>query len=464
MTDRKLTRREMLKMTGTAAMGGLLVACGAQATSPQAPATAEPTKPPAPTPVPAAKKAEGNVVVMTNRGELSDEQIAQFEAENPGITIEFVASDNTRFMAMYAAGSPPDIYRTQAAIVPSLLARKLLLDLTPYFQNSSVLKIDDLQDTNKYYWAESPLKVGSGPIYGMCKDASPDFTLWAYKKAFEDAGVPVPDPSKVLTYAEVAELAGKVSKISGDRIEMFGYGLADSWIDRIWMNCLAEKGQNLYTPAFDQIVLDTDDAKALVKYYVDLAEKRIVANPKDPSPNGWSGADFTAGMVGLTQWGYWFQAMAESDTTAGQVVMLPSPTWAGQRRDPTMTATGWVITAATKVPDAAWKVFEWYMGGQPALDRAASGWGVPALKSQVNLLPQQTPFQQAAYKILQDELALKTPPLQFNPFLGENVVLNAYNKYLDQYLRGEVDFDGLIKGVTAEVNQAIKDGISQTMG
>lgn len=229
------------------------------------------------------------------------------------------------------------------------------------------------------------------------------------------------------------------------------------------MNALAEKGQSLYTPAFDQIVLDTDDAKALVKYYVDLAEKRLVASPTDPSPNGWSGADFTAGMVGLTQWGYWFQAMAESDTTRDKVVMLPSPTWSGERRDPTMTATGWVITSATKVPDAAWKVFEWYMAGQPAIDRAKSGWGVPALKSQVSLLPQETPFQKAAYDILQAELALGTPPLQFNPFIGENVVSNAYNKYLDQYLKKEITFDDLIKGITAEVNQAIKDGIAATM-
>ena len=79
----------------------------------------------------------------------------------------------------------------------------------------------------------------------------------------------------------------------------------------------------------------------LVEALRDLAEKRLVASPTDPSPNGWSGADFTAGMVGLTQWGYWFQAMAESDATKGSVVMLPAPTWGTEGRDPTMTATGW---------------------------------------------------------------------------------------------------------------------------
>jgi multiple sugar transport system substrate-binding protein len=496
MRTQNLTRRTLLVVSIAVVLGLLLGACSAPAAPPPAPAPTsapaattapeptkappptaapaptkapegtkapEPTKPPAPTATAEPKKVEGHVVVMTNRGELSDDQIKQFEADNPGITIEFVPYDNTRFMAMYAAGNPPDIVRVQAPMVPSLLARNMLLDLTPYFQSSSLIKIDDLADANKYYWAESPLEIGTGKMYGMVKDFSPDFTLFANSKAFEAAGVPVPDPSKVLTYAEVADLAGKVSKINGDRIEMFGYGLADSWIDRIWMNALAEKGQSLYTPQFDKIILDTDDAKALVKYYVDLAEKRLVASPTDPSPNGWSGADFAAGMVGLTQWGYWFQAMAESDATKGSVVMLPAPTWGTERRDPTMTATGWVVTSQTKVPDAAWKVFEWYMAGQPAIDRAKSGWGVPALKSQVNLLPQETPFQQEAYKILQGELALGTPPLQFNPFIGENVVSNAYNKYLDQYLKKEIKFDDLIKGIEADVNQAIKDGIAATI-
>jgi multiple sugar transport system substrate-binding protein len=229
------------------------------------------------------------------------------------------------------------------------------------------------------------------------------------------------------------------------------------------MNCLAETGKFLYTAGYDQIDLNNDDAKALVKYYVDLAEKRLTVSPTDPSPNGWAGGDFTAGLTAMMQYGYWYSAMVETDVTKGKVVMLPGPTWTDKRRDPTMTATGAVVTAATKVPDAAWKVFEWYHGGQPSIDRAKSGWGVPALRSQMNLIPQETDFQKQCYKVLTAELALDTPPLQFNPFLGENVVNTAYDKYLDQYLRKQLNFDDLIKGITTEVNQAIKDGINATM-
>jgi multiple sugar transport system substrate-binding protein len=149
--------------------------------------------------------------------------------------------------------------------------------------------------------------------------------------------------------------------------------------------------------------------------------------------------------------------MAETDTTRGQVVMLPGPTWAGQRRDPTMTATGMVMAAESKNPDAAWVVFEWFNGGQPALDRAASGWGVPALKSMLKLVPQETEFQKHCYKILEGELALETPPLQFNPYLGETEFTNSWKTHLEQALRGGITFDQMLKNIETDINTAIAD-------
>jgi ABC-type glycerol-3-phosphate transport system substrate-binding protein len=190
----------MLKLSVTLLGGSVLAACGQatqapaptsttapaapEATATSAPKPSEPTattapKAAEPTATTAAppKKVEGTVVIMHQRNELSEDQQKQFESDNPGIKMDFIENDLTRFFAMYAAGAPPDLYRTQAPILPSMLARKLLYDLTPYFETSTVLKLDDLAPANNYYRLESPLKVGSGPIYGMCKDFSPDFTV-----------------------------------------------------------------------------------------------------------------------------------------------------------------------------------------------------------------------------------------------------------------------------------------------
>lgn len=450
-----INRRAMLKVSGVVAASALLASC--------APKTVAPTEEAPEVVAPAAPK--GTVTLMHQRNEFSEDQEAQFEGEHPDIPIEFVQADQTRFFAMYAAGTPPDLYRCQAPFIPQALARKLLYDLTPYFEKSTLTKLDDLADANNYYKAESPLEVGKGKIYGMCKDFSPDFTVFANKAIFEEAGVPVPDDTKAMTYQEVMDVAKKITKYEGDRLVKLGYAYEAGWVDRIWMNMLAEIGKSLYTEGFDKInVAGDEDAKKVVQYYFDLAKEKVTVSPQNPSPNGWFGTDFTASILGMAQYGFWYSAMAESDTNRGSVMMLPGPTWAGTRRDCTMTATGMIMTSASQVPDAAWVLFEWYNGGQPSIDRAKSGWGVPALKSQMSLIPQGTDFQKQAYKVLNAELNLKTEPLQFNPFVGETTIADAWAKNLDIALKGDISFDDMVANIESEVNLSIKESIDRIMG
>jgi multiple sugar transport system substrate-binding protein len=473
MNGKKLNRRDFLRMSTLTAAGVALAACAPS--EPEAvevevtrevevpveqTVVVEATEAPAPTEAPPGP-VEGNVVVMHNRAQFSEEQEAQFEADHAGITIDFLQTDMTRFFAMYAAGTPPDMLRTQAPAIPQFLARDMLLDLTPYLEVSDVLNIEDLAPANNYYRAYSPLEIGDGPVYGMCKDWSPDFSMFAYTKAFEDAGLDMPDETTHLTYQEVFELARQLAVFEGDRVLTWGYAYDGAWTDRMWMNMLAELDQNLYAEGFTAINLTgSEEARAVAKYYFDLASENLTVHPLNPSPT-WIGEDFTKGTVALIQYGYWFSAMAESDVTAGQVVMLRTATWAGVPRNPTMTATGSVLAKATKVPDAAWKVFEWYNGKEPAIARAGSGWGVPALKSMYDLMPTETEYQQQVQRVLQAELDLATPPLQFNPFISEGTVVDSWNKNLQEALMGTITFDECLANVEAEVNTAIKEGIDR---
>ncbi len=478
MNKKRLSRREFLSLSGTAAIASVLAACAPAATpTPTAVPTSAPaatlapaatvapaaTQAPAPTTAPttAAPAAAGHVVVMHNikSGEFSEKQKTQFETKYPGITLELVETDLTRYFAMYAAGNPPDLVRIQAPSVPPYLARKMLQDLTPYFQASAILHPDDLAPANDYYKAADPLHIGSGKIYGMAKDWSPDFTLFAYKKSFADKNISLPDANKPLTYQQVYDLGKQLATFDGDRIKTFGFDYQDVWADRMWMNMLAETGDLLYSSDYTKINLaGNDKTRAIVQYFFNHAKDKLGAvGSIIPSPN-WIGDDFDKGLVGLLQYGYWFSAMAESDVTKDQVVFLPSPTWTGVKRDPTMTATGMVMSAATKVPDAAWKVFEWYNGEEPAQERAGSGWGVPALKSLYAKMPTTSPFQQQVQTILKGELALGTTPLQFNPYVGESTVPNAWLQYLAQAVTGSLTFDQMLTSIETDVNAAIADG------
>ncbi len=463
---RALSRRQFLRALSLGSGAALLAACGATpaAIAPtSAPAPAAPTvAPAAPTSAPAVTSSSVLLTMMGRRSEFNEDLQQTFETANSGVTIEFIEFDQARLFAMATAGNTPDLIRVQAPDVPQLLSRNLLLDLTPYFQASSVLKLADLAPANNAYKAESPLKVGSGAIYGMVKDWSPDLSLFAYKAAFEEAGVALPATDTPITYAELAELATKLTKIDGDRIARWGYGFDDARTDRIWMSILAEQGQSLYSDDFTTMnLVGNDTARAVVQYFYDLAQARATPTPINPSPT-WPGEDFTKGTVGLAQYGFWFSAMAESDITKDQVVMLPAPTWSGGRINPTITGTGLVVSAQSKNPDAAWKLFEWYMGGEPSVDRAKSGWGVPALVSQYVLLPTESPFQQQVGAVLTSELPYAEQPLQFNPYLGGSAVNNIWKAQLEQALRGSLSFDEMLAAIERETNVAIQDGLDRT--
>ena len=193
------TRRKMLigagALAATAAAAPILAACQ-------------------PTP---KTGGSGKVVVMTDPNEFNDDDRKTLETATK-LKIEVVASNLTTLYAMWAAGNPPDVFRVQAAGVPQYISRKMVKNLQPYFANSKLLKTDDLAPANNFYKWDGKT-IGAGDLYGMVKDWSPDITLYAYTKAFDDAGVKVPSDTTPLTYDELRELAKKVDrKAAGKRV------------------------------------------------------------------------------------------------------------------------------------------------------------------------------------------------------------------------------------------------------
>ena len=93
-------------------------------------------------------KAPAGVVTIRTTippGELSEDQIKEFESENPNINVELVPADETKLMAMIAAGTAPDVIRISGVQqLPTYVMRGLALNLDPYFKNSKLIKQDDL--------------------------------------------------------------------------------------------------------------------------------------------------------------------------------------------------------------------------------------------------------------------------------------------------------------------------------
>jgi multiple sugar transport system substrate-binding protein len=463
MASDSISRRDFLRLSGLVTAGAVLAGCAPKVATPaatQVPGVeVKPTE--VPTAVPTAVPT-GKVVVAHRADEFGQDIVDAFQAANPGITIEAVSDDPQKVFAMLAAGTPPDMLRAEAPYVPQFLARHILRDLTGYFGASAVLHEADLAPVNNYYRAKSPLEVGSGPIYGMAKDWSPDFTVWINDDLVQKAGQPAVAEDKPLTWQEVFDLAKATAQFEGERIVIWGYGYGKEWTDRIIMNALAEKGESLYKDSYSAIDW-SDDAKSLAKYFFDMAVGRLTSSGSNPSPNGWDCGDFLAGTLTLMQYGYWASPMMldPANASAGKCRMLPAPTWSGVHRNPSLAATGDVLLAQGNNPDAAWKVFEYFLGGDPSVARAKSGWGVPSLLSQMSLMPSETDAQKQVQRVLAGEMAVSQDVLQFNPFLGPTSFSTVWTTYFDQAVAGTLTFDDMLTKVETEVNGQISEGIDR---
>jgi multiple sugar transport system substrate-binding protein len=267
-----------------------------------------------------------------------------------------------------------------------------------------------------------------------------------------------------LTYPDLHDLARKLTKRDGDKVTQMGYGYSFGTFVRIVQGLLAERGEKLYKPDFSAVVLkDNPAAIEILQYFYDISKENITWNPLTPSPS-WAGDDFLKGILGICQLGYWYSAMisADKDTIAKQKpVLLPAPSWDGKQRfNPTAAAVGLVVAKATKNPDAAWQLFEYYMAGEPAKARAASGWGVPGLKSLYPLMPRESAFQRQVQDQLKDELQYADHVLEANPNYDDGVFSTSWMTNLEPALRGSITFDQLVAAIERDCNAAITAGMA----
>jgi multiple sugar transport system substrate-binding protein len=446
----RISRRELLR--GAAGVAGSVAA--ASLLGPELAAA-----------VPRRRLAPLTVTVMGN-GEFTDAYIKDFENKNANIKINFIDFDPAKFQAMFAAGNPPDLWRTQAALVPQWAKRGQLLNLDKYFAGSDLIHPGDLLPANDYYRYDGK-HIGKGPRYGMVKDWSPDETVFVnldFLKGIK--GIEIPGPTDTWTYDDLWNVASKVKKAKNPRWTL-DIASAYAWIDRQIMAMLAAKGKTLYPTDFSSINLTKNpEAVKIVSYLFRYSKNKMDLGPENPNPDGWSGPGFVAkkATVAMTQYGYWFGGdMIGNAAATKRSRMLPAPIWNhGKKVDPTITATGFVISSQTKNPDAAWAVFEYYMGGFPARDRAGQGWGVPAQHSLFDRLPSTNPFQKNNIKVLMHELPTANVILQFNPNLvglgDATAVASAYQKYLPAAVKGQMSFDSFLKNIERDSNRAIDQG------
>jgi multiple sugar transport system substrate-binding protein len=478
MGAKRLSRRDFLRLSTLTAAGAALAGCGPPAT-PQVvketvevpvketvevektvvvqPTESPPTVPPEPEPA--------KVAMMVGTGEFSDDELSEFLAQSRYVSeVERMEPDSTRLRAMWAAGNPPDVWRASGADVPLYVMLDWPLDLTEYFNTSEILKPGDMAPAVGYFQYE-------GGWYGMHKDFSPDMSLQINVAAFEEAGLPVPEEKTFYTYQDAAEWARALTQQEGDRTVRIGWA-DNGWWDGILQTILMEEGQDIFVDDFTRAnIKDNETVVEVLTFYARLAEENVIWNPLNPSPS-WAGDDYVTGRAGFIRFGYWMHGSVvgaeEEDLPAPRekLQMRPALSWGGKVTvNPPLGGAGWFIAGTTQVQSSAWELFEYYMGGPPAENRARSGWGLPALKSLLSLVPQETELDKQWYDSVMWELENTVQePRQLNPFIATDNINSAWNTNLELVLTGEITLEEAIANTDTEVNDALRARINALYG
>jgi multiple sugar transport system substrate-binding protein len=344
-----------------------------------------------------------------------------------------------------------------------LVNKGLLLDTTDYIAKSKVLTFDDISEACK------DSVIVNGRYYGLPHDwATPEFAaLYIYNTAFERAGIPIPSTTKPLTYAELGDIARKLSAQSG-RPAYYSFSL-----ERVISAILSQRNTRLFNADGTQMQLTNNpQAMETLRYFYDLAMAgAIYPTPQDPHV-AYSFFDATLPII---QFGYWHGALVQPTTKVygdvtvkptvyGKVTMLPPPVWDRNLPRTGSTAGGakHVIAANTKHPAEAYRFIEWFVAGPPAIERTSAGWGLPTLRSYGKFLPRKTAFDRQRLAVTEETLKHPYSPLPAYPYLKTIPALNkSWVRNIELAKAGKMKFEQLASNIQQEVNLAILNEIRE---
>lgn len=302
-------------------------------------------------PVRAAEKVK--VTFMTWEGADTnaaiDKGIATFEAANPDIDVERIASPATdygqKISSMVVASELPDLFWAGNDTEQAFGAQGVLFDWTAIASKDASFKRADFAPLSLENWT-SP----DGKLYGL-PTLMNTYGVWYNADLFKKANLPLPKVG--WTYDEMFAAAKALTVKDGSKVKTYGiYNLAT---DPFTIgNCAVSNGGTGFA---DRVIEPTKfmaDAayKACLKQYADAVQAGYITPPGYPG-DGLT-ESFIAGDLPMLSYGQW---LAPSFLKAAPKFKFDfAPLAAGKDNVQTYDAVGIASPKGIKNPDAAWKV------------------------------------------------------------------------------------------------------------
>ncbi len=297
--EKRLSRRDFLRISATTAAGALAVACAPPAQAP----TVEGSEAPA-----AMEPVELKLLLVdwneASRQLYEDELLPQFEETNPGLS---VSSDWTgwgeldaKVMTAFAGGLQPDLFQADnVEFGPKYYARDIIIELQPF--------VDVTPDGDALIADFYEKAILEGASIGGKLVALPyvldNRGLFYRKDFFAEAGL---DPEKAPENWDDFRAAAIATTIrDGDVFERAGYhAWHGPWSMQEYVPFLWQNGGSILNESNDEAVFNSQEAVEALDLWTSLLREDKVGPLEDMPAVGDMGP-YTAGTQCMRYGGYW---------------------------------------------------------------------------------------------------------------------------------------------------------------
>lgn len=369
----KLSRRDFLKSATIGAAGVALAACASPTPAPTtAPKAGEPTKQPAPAgPVTITYLVRTDIQpTLIKWGE---QTVDEFQKKNSNIKVEMVGVPwgdyNAKLLAMYAAGTPPEVSANYAAGFGTFLVNKAITNLDDYIKADKV-------DLNVLEKSAVDSVTRDGKLWALPLANQP-MVFFYNKDLFDQAGAKIPTADwtdKSWNHDAFVTASKAISKDMDDpKKAVWGsvyteshFGTLLFW--RYGVDPLNNQGGPDKTAAYKtgkvtEVFFDQPKCIEAMQWLVDLTHK-LKVSPRTSDTDalnqavGWS---FLSGRIGMFSEGTWRLGDIFKANLNFKWGMAPLPFGPSGSNLCPIYNDSWMLCAKSKNPDAGWKFLK-YVG------------------------------------------------------------------------------------------------------
>lgn len=304
------------------------------------------------------------------RLEMIESMIADFQAENPHITVEHTLLDQAdmvqKYLTAIASGDPPDVIMVHGAnFFQSFADQDALMALDEYITADGM----DLEDI--FYQADMETYIYNGKVYGLPLATGAGMYIFHIDTdAFEAAGL---EPTIPETWDELKEMAEKLTIKDGDTLTQIGfspYGFTNfpfkEWLFLNNGKLVSDDGKT--------VMFDSPEGLEVLTWMVDFYNELYggfdnVVELGSSTSSGYNERDsWYNGVIAMHVDGVWHNAQLQASAPEKNVMSGLMP-YNGANSDAThrnIVEGGWAYCIPNGAPnaDAAWTFLKYATAGE----------------------------------------------------------------------------------------------------